>query len=59
MKKVRGIFERGGVLYIRYQDQQGKIVRESIGRNSRKVAEQILAKRRSQCKPPLFRATDN
>src|SRR5262245_7074450 len=48
MKKARGIFERGGVLYIRYQDQQRKIVRESTGQNSMKVAEQVLAKRRSE-----------
>ena len=48
MKKARGIYERDGVLYIRLQDERGHIARESTGQRSLKVAEQILAKRKSE-----------
>jgi integrase len=48
MKKIRGIFDRNGTLYIRFQDERGKLIRESTNQRSMRVAEQILAKRKSQ-----------
>src|SRR5689334_21594026 len=46
--KSRGIFFRGRVAHIRYQDEQGRIIRESTGQSDERVAEKILAKRRSE-----------
>jgi integrase len=48
MKYPKGIFKRDGFLHIRFQDEFGKIVRESTGQNSVKVAQQILAKRKTE-----------
>ncbi len=48
MKLPRGIYERKGILYIRLQDERGKIVRESTHQSSPKVAQEILAKRKTE-----------
>ena len=48
MKLPRGVYERNGILYIRFQDERGNIVRESTSQSSPKVAEQILAKRKTE-----------
>src|SRR5713226_5583077 len=45
-RKMRGVFFREGIAYIRYQDARGWIVRESTRQTSVKVAETILAKRK-------------
>jgi integrase len=46
--KNRGVYFRGGVAYIRYQDEGGHDVRESTKQRSGKVAQDILAKRRTE-----------
>ena len=48
MKKVRGVYFRGGKAYIRYRDGNGNIVRESTEQRSVKFAEDLLAKRRTE-----------
>jgi integrase len=48
MRHPKGIFKRDGFLHIRFQDEFGKIVRESTQQNSVKVAQQILAKRKTE-----------
>jgi len=49
MRKLsRGIFERDGVLYVRFANEKGEIVRESTGQSSPKVAQDILSKRRTE-----------
>ncbi len=48
MKYPKGIFKRDGFLHVRYQDEFGKIVRESTQQNTLKVAQQILAKRKTE-----------
>jgi len=48
MRLARGVYERNGILYVRFQDERGNIVRESTGQSSPKVAEEILAKRRTE-----------
>ena len=44
----RGIYHRGDVLWIRFKTADGKLARESTGQRDVKVAESILAKRRSE-----------
>jgi integrase len=44
----RGIYFRNGIAYIRYKDQNGKIVRESTEQRSRKFAQDLLSKRRTE-----------
>jgi len=44
----RGVCRRGDVLWIRFQNADGKLTRESTGQRDVKVAESILAKRRSE-----------
>jgi hypothetical protein len=44
----RGIYRRGDVLWIRFKNAEGKLSRESTGQGGVKVAESILAKRRSE-----------
>ena len=44
----RGVYRRGDVLWIRFQNADGKLTRESTGQRDVKVAESILAKRRSE-----------
>ena len=46
--KVKGVFYRNSIAYIRFQDELGNDVRESTGQRSSRVAEQILAKRRTE-----------
>src|SRR2546425_12393539 len=48
MKKVRGVYLRHGIACIRYQDEQGRMVRESTRQRSLKVAEEILHKRKAE-----------
>src|ERR1700704_3735996 len=48
MKKVKGVYFRGGKAYIRFCDEHGQIVRESTGQRSLKFAEDLLAKRRTE-----------
>ena len=48
MKKIRGVYMRGGVAYIRYRDGNGNIVRESTEQRTLKFAEDLLAKRRTE-----------
>ena len=44
----QGVFWRGNILWIRYQNEQGKIVKESTGQTSVKVAVQIYNKRKTE-----------
>ena len=46
--KHKGVYFRGGVAYIRYQDERGHDIRESTKQRSAKAAEDILAKRRTE-----------
>ncbi len=46
--KPKGVSFRNGIAYIRYQDGHGADVRESTKQRSPKVAEDILAKRRTE-----------
>jgi integrase len=48
MKLPRGIYERDGIFYIRFQGERGKIIRESTHQSSLKVAQEILAKRKTE-----------
>jgi integrase len=43
----QGVFWRGRILWIRYQDEEGKMVKETTGQRSIKVAEQIYNKRKT------------
>jgi hypothetical protein len=45
---TKGIYVRRGVAYIRYQDERGADVRESTKQRSTRVAEDILAKRKTE-----------
>ena len=45
---ARGVYRRGDVLWIRFKSADGKLTRESTGQRDVKVAESILAKRRSE-----------
>ncbi|HUL03813.1 MAG TPA: hypothetical protein VLV16_11350 [Gemmatimonadales bacterium] len=47
-KLPRGIYRRGDVLWIRFKNAEGALSRESTGQGDLKVAEAILAKRRSE-----------
>jgi len=44
----RGVYFRNGVAYLRYKDQNGKIVRESTEQRSVKFAQDLLAKRKTE-----------
>src|SRR5271157_4959081 len=48
MKRIKGVFLRKGIAYVRYKDETGEIVRESTQQSNLKVAEDILAKRRTE-----------
>src|SRR5260370_33873432 len=54
MNLPRGIYHLNGVLYIRFQDARGKIVRESTHQSSPKVAGEILAKRKTEVAEGTF-----
>ena len=45
---TKGVYFRDGVAYIRYQDEHGSDVRESTKQRSAKVADDILAKRKTE-----------
>ena len=47
-KLPRGIYRRGDVLWIRFKNAKGTLSRETTGQADIKVAEAILAKRRSE-----------
>jgi integrase len=44
----KGVFWRGKILWIRYQNHQGKIIKESTGQTSVKVAVQLYNKRKTE-----------
>src|SRR5437763_4739205 len=44
----QGVFWRGNVLWIRYQDDEGRMVKETTGQRSVKVAEQIYNRRKTE-----------
>ena len=46
--KSKGVYFRDGIAYIRYQDEHGGDVRESTKQRSAKVAQDILAKRKTE-----------
>jgi integrase len=46
--KTKGVYFRDGIAYIRYQDERRADVRESTKQRSAKVAEDILAKRKTE-----------
>ena len=48
MKLPRGLYEREGILYIRFKDERGEICRESTHQSSIRVAQEILAKRKTE-----------
>ncbi len=43
-----GVYRRGKFWHIRYQDPDGKIVRESTRQESKRTAEDILRKRKTE-----------
>ena len=45
---TKGVYFRDGLAYIRYQDERGGDVRESTKQRSAKVAQDILAKRKTE-----------
>ena len=47
-KLPKGVFRRGSVLWIRYENREGKIVRESTGQTSVKLAEELYRKRKTE-----------
>jgi hypothetical protein len=46
--KNRGVYFRHGVAYIRYQNEHGADVRESTKQRSARIAQDILAKRKTE-----------
>jgi integrase len=46
--RTKGVYFRDAIAYIRYQDEHGSDVRESTKQRSAKVAEGILAKRKTE-----------
>ena len=46
--KSKGVYFRDGTAYIRYQDEHGADVRESTKQRSAKIAQDILAKRKTE-----------
>ena len=54
MNFPRGIYERDGIIYIRFQDERGKIVRESTHQSSVKVGQEILTKRKTEVAEGIF-----
>jgi hypothetical protein len=54
MTYPRGIYERDGIIYIRFQDERGKIVRESTYQSSVKAAQEILTKRKTEVAEGTF-----
>ena len=47
-RKTKGVYFRGPTAYIRYQDERGQDVRESTKQRSSRMAEDILAKRKTE-----------
>lgn len=47
-KLPKGIFWRGDILWVRYKTEEGKLVRESAGCASVKVAEELYRKRKTE-----------
>ena len=48
MKKLRGIFNRGGVLYIRFSGPDGRMVKESAHTKDPRAAEALRIKRKAE-----------
>lgn len=48
MKRIRGVYFRKGIAYIRYRGPTGEIIRESTGQRSESFAADLLAKRRTE-----------
>jgi len=46
--KIRGVFKRGNIYYIRYADPTGKIIRESARTRNLNDAIRLLAKRKAE-----------
>src|SRR4029453_3295992 len=46
--RTKGVYFRDGIAYIRFQDERGVDVRESTKQRAAKVAEDILAKRKTE-----------
>ena len=46
--RTKGVYFRDGIAYIRFQDERGVDVRESTKQRSAKVAEERLAKRKTE-----------
>jgi len=46
--KTKGVYYRNGTAYICFQNERGKLVRESTGQTDSKVAAKILSKRRTE-----------
>ena len=46
--RTRGIFYRNGIAYIRYQDEQGSIVKESTRQGTKRFAQQLLELRKTE-----------
>lgn len=46
--KVKGVFYRSGIAYIRYIDERGRERKESTHQRTRKFAESLLAKRKTE-----------
>jgi len=44
----RGVYFRNGIAYIRFKDENGKLLRESTEQRSRRFALDLLAKRRTE-----------
>jgi len=57
MKRIRGVYLRGDVAYIRFKNEEGKIVRESTGQPFIEVAQAILDKRRGEVAESRFLPT--
>lgn len=49
-----GVYRRGKIWYIRYQGPDGQVIRESTSQESRKLAEKILAKRKTEIAEDRF-----
>jgi integrase len=54
MNLPRGVYDRNGIMYIRFRDDRGKLVRESTHQSSAKLAQDVLAKRRIEVAEGTF-----
>lgn len=54
----RGLYKRGGIWYIRFADQSGKIQRESSNSPVKNIAKQLLAVRKSEVARGKFKKVE-